>query len=137
VTVPPTTDVLLLALAVLIAFVVAARSYMAWHRLMERAEQVRLRAASLDERATRLADTFAGTRTRVSEVNGTIDHALESLSRFDESAARWSGQLAGTRLTLEDVRRRHLAAAGEALARARRVGRVVMTALRLRRSLQV
>jgi hypothetical protein len=130
----PTTDLLLLALIVLITLVVAARSYMAWGSLVARADRVRLRATALDERTTRLADTFALTRGRLAEVNASLEHGLSRLPRFDEAVDGRSLQLADVRLGLERVRTRDLAAADQALVRIRTVARVVRAAVKLQRS---
>lgn len=132
---PPTNDLLLLALFVLIALVVAARSYMAWGGLVARADRVRLRATALDERTRRLADTFALTRGRLAELNGGLEHGLDRLPRFDEAVDQRSRQLADARLALERVRTRDLAAADQTLARIRTVARVVRAAMKLQRSL--
>lgn len=132
---PPTSDVLLLALIVLVAAVVAARAYFSVRALLAASVRVRVQSEALDDAAPRAARWFVDARGSLSDVNTGIERGLSGLARLDGVTVRATEDLAERRATLEEVRTRRLVAAADMLARARTTARVVSTGLKLRRSL--
>ena len=123
------------ALIALIAFVVAARAYMAVTALRGIGQGLRAQTVALEERTPRLATSMATTRGAFAQINGRVERGLWALPRLDEALEGAAASLEERRQQLDTVREQHLVAAGHLLQRAKNVARVVMTALKLQRSI--
>lgn len=134
-TVPPTTDVLLPTLIALIAFVIAARAYMAVTALRGIGQGLRAQTVALEERTPQFVTSMTETRAALGRVSGNAERGLWALPRFDDALEGARTSLAERRQLLDTVREQHLVAAAQLLQRAKNVARVVMTALKLQRSI--
>jgi hypothetical protein len=134
-TVPPTTDVLLPSLIALIAFVIAARAYMAVTALRGIGRGLRARTVALEERTPPLITALTTTRAALAQVNGRAERGLWALPRLDATLDGAKVSLAERRQQIDTVREQQLVAADRLLRRAKNVAQVVMTALKLQRSI--
>lgn len=132
---PPTTDVLLPSLIALIAFVVAARAYMAVTALRGIGQGLRAQTVALEERTPQLITSLTTTRAALAQISGRAERGLWALPRLDYALDGARASLAERRQQIDTVREQHLVAAGQMLQRAKNVARVVMTALKLQRSI--
>lgn len=133
---PATSDLLVLALIVLVSVVVAGRAYFAWLRLSAMSTVVRYRSERL-EQAAASASPLDGARTRLAGANVAIERRLWELPRFDDRLARAGARLAVQRADLDKFRTGRLAAADDLLGQARSAWRAVKLAIKLRRSLPI
>ncbi len=132
---PPTTDVLLPSLIALIAFVIAARAYMAVTALRGIGRGLRARTVALGERTPQLITALTTTRAALAQVNGRAERGLWALPRLDATLDGAKVSLAERRQQIDTVREQQLVAADRLLRRAKNVAQVVMTALKLQRSI--
>lgn len=132
---PPTTDVLLPTLIALVAFVIAARAYMAVTALRGIGQGLRAQTIALEERTPQLVTSLTTTRAALIQVSARAERGLWALPRFDDALDGARASLAERRQQLDTVREQHLVAAAQLLQRAKNVARVVMTALKLQRSI--
>jgi hypothetical protein len=123
------------SLIALIAFVVAARAYMAVTALRGIGRGLRARTVALEERTPQLVTSLITARAALAQVNGRAERGLWALPRLDDALDGTRASLAERRQQIDTVREQHLVAADRLLRRAKNVARVVMTALKLQRSI--
>lgn len=133
---PATSDLLVLALIVLVSVVVGGRAYFASLRLSAMSAAVRARSERL-EQTVAAPSPLEGARTRLAAANVAIERRLWELPRIDERLARAGARLAVQRSNLDKFRTRQLVAADDLLGQARSAWRAVKLAIKLRRSLPI
>lgn len=133
---PATSDLLVLALIVLVSVAVAGRAYFAWLWLTEMSAVLRSRSERLEQIAV-AASPIAGARSVLTDVNVALERQLSELPRRDQRLADAGERLRTQRTELEEFRTRRLVAAEDLLGQARRAWRVVQLATNLRRSLPI
>ena len=134
---PAPSDLLVLALIVLVSVVIAGRAYFAWTKLAAAGAAARRRSEMLDERSTALDSSFTRARARIADLNVTLERQLWDLPRLDDRIAAHRRHVAAQRLRLDDLRTRRFVAAEDLLGQARAAGRAIKLAMRLRRSLPI
>jgi len=129
----PDTPFLLTVLLLLVAFIVAARTALAWDALGRLAAGARARTTALDEEPTSMPHSIHHARTRLAAANATIEHTLWALPGLDARLDALSDNLRARRAELDELRSGPLAGARSQLARARSIGRLVLRLATLRR----
>jgi len=125
---------ILAAIALLSAFIVAARAYWAWEAIGRASDEMLELGVKIEESRGSLRNSFAWFRGKLAETNAGVERSLWSLARFDESSARWEDELRARRAGIEDFRVRYVGRAGHGLRRARQTIRVVKSLIELRRT---
>ena len=131
----PDTPLLLTVLLLLVAFILAARTALAWPRLNELSADVRARTTALDERSASLPRSIAQARASLATGNATVEHALWTLPRLDARFDTLSDGLRARRAELDELRTGPMAGARSGLPRLRATGRLVLRLATLRRKL--
>jgi hypothetical protein len=131
---PADLSLMLIAVALLVAFIVTARATMAWQSLTRQSEQVRARTVALEAAGRRAPAAFASGRRRMAETNAGVERALWSLARFDERTESAARSVASQRARFDRLRERELSRAGGAAARARTAIRIIKGLAELRRA---
>ena len=134
--VPATSDLLVLALIVLVSVVVAGRAYFTWLRLSAMAADVRRRSERL-EQSGEAGSPLDRARSRLVGANVALERQLWEVRRLDDRLAGMGDRLAVHRVSLDRLRTGRLVAAEDLLGQARKAWRVVKLAMRLRRSLPI
>lgn len=130
----PAANELLLAVLVLVTFVVAARSFMAWRRLAVASSAIRLRSERLEHRTLGLAESIARLRRLTAQVDAGLERGLWAMARFDEQTERVRQNLSAHRASSERFRTRQVVAADGLLRRGRSAVRLIELTINLRRS---
>jgi hypothetical protein len=125
---------ILIALAVLAGFIVAARGYLLYGSIQRLADDVQLQQERLEAGPERLRAMSAGTRARLAETNAGLERALWGLTHFDRRADAASTALREHRQHIERVRVRYLEGSRLAMARARQTVRLLKQLQQLRRT---
>ena len=124
---------ILAAVCLLSAFIIAARTAMAWPATERAADAVLKRGVALEESQQRLRESFAGFRDKLGETNAAVEHGLWTLARFDESSLALEGALRERRVGIDDFRVRYVERADQGLRRARATLRLAKRLVELRR----
>ena len=125
---------ILAAVCLLSAFIVAARTAMAWQAIERASDAVLQRGVELEEGQQRLRESLAGFRDRLAEQNAAVEHGLWTLASFDERSLALEGALQERRAAIEDFRLRYVERADQGLRRARSTLRLLKQLLELRRT---
>lgn len=96
---------------------------------------LRAQTVALEERTPQLITSLTTTRAALAQISGKAERGLWALPRLDDALDGTRASLAERRQQIDTVREQHLVAAGQMLQRAKNVARVVMTALKLQRSI--
>jgi hypothetical protein len=131
----PDTPFLLTVLLLLVAFIVAARTALAWAALDRLAADVRARTAALDERSVDLPRSVVRARPQLAAANATIEQALWTLPRVDARLESLTTNLRAGRAQLDELRTGPLTGARSGLARVRSIGRLVLGLATVRRKM--
>lgn len=132
----PTPDILpiLIAIAALIAFVVAARTWMLWRSVAGARQDVRRLTAQLELGPERIKSSTGRFRGNLSGVNAGIERGLWSLTRFDAWSMAMEEGLRTRRQDLDLIRERYLVGARRGVDSIRRAIRVARQLMELRRT---
>lgn len=125
---------ILAAICLLSAFIVAARTAMAWRAIERASDAVLQRGVELEESQERLRQSVAGVRDRVGAANASLEHGLWTLARFDERSRALEGTLRERRVEIDDFRVRYVERADQGLRRARSAMRLIKQLVELRRT---
>lgn len=131
---PPDILPLLIAITALIAFVVAARSWMLWRSLARARHDVRQLVTQLQAGPERIRASTGRFRGNLGEVNAGVERGLWSLARFDAWSEETEGSLRSRRQDLDVIRERYLAGARRGVDNIKRTIRVVRQLMELRRT---
>jgi hypothetical protein len=125
---------LLIAISALIAFVVAARTWMLWRSMSGARQDVRRLTAELERGPARLRASAVRFRGNLSNVNTGVERGLWSLARFDAWSLELEGNLGTRRAAVDEIRERYLGGARRGVASVRRAIRVLRQLIELRRT---
>jgi hypothetical protein len=131
----PDTPLLLTVLLLLVAFIVAARTALAWAAIKGLSADLRARGAVLDDRSVNMARSLGQTRARLATANASIEHTLWTLPRVDARLDTLSTDLRARRAQLDELRTGPLTGARSAAAQARSTARLVLRLATLRRKM--
>lgn len=123
-----------IALALLIAFVAAARGYLLFGAIQARADEVQLRGAALAARTAGLREGHALLQAQIAELNTELERALWAVPRFDSRADRAEAALRQRRASIERVRVRYLEGSRQGLDRLRQTVTLLKQLHQLRRT---
>ena len=131
----PDTPLLLTVVVLLVAFIVAARTALAWNALQQLSADVRARTATLDEQTVDLPRSVGRTRARLADASATIEQSLWTLPLLDAQAEALSDDLRARRAQLDELRTGPLAGARGGFERIRSTARLVLRLATLRRKM--
>jgi hypothetical protein len=125
---------LLIAISALIAFVVAARTWMLWRSVAGARQDVRRLTTQLEFGPERIKSSAGRFRGNLSNVNTGVERGLWSLARFDAWSVETEEGLRTRRQDLDVIRERYLGGARRGVASIRRAIRVIRQLIELRRT---
>ena len=131
----PDTPLLLTVVVLLVGFIVAARTALAWGALQRLSADVRARTATLDEQTVDLPRSVGRTRARLAAASATIEQSLWSLPLLDARLDTLSQDLRARRAQLDELRTGPLAGARGGFERIRTTARLVLRLATLRRKM--
>lgn len=126
---------MLTVLLLLLAFIVAARTALAWAVIGRLSADVRARTTALDERSVNVPRSVGEARARLAAANAAIEHTLWALPRLDARLGTLSNDLRARHVQLDELRTGPLAGAQSGLARIRSTARLVLRLATLRRKM--
>lgn len=125
---------LLIALALLSAFIVGARAFMAWEAIGRASDAVLQRGVEIEAGRDAIGDSFAAFRGKLNEASVGLEGGLWALARFDEKSRELEESLRQRRAEVEEFRVRYVGPTGRGLRRARRTLRLLKQLIELRRT---
>jgi phytoene dehydrogenase-like protein len=131
----PDTPLLLTVLVLLVAFIVAARTALAWDALQRLSADVRARTTDLDGRSVDLPRTVGRTRAQLAAASSTIEQSLRTLPLLDARMEALSHDLQARRAQLDELRTGPLAGARGGFEKIRSTVRLVLRLATLRRKM--
>jgi hypothetical protein len=131
----PDTPLLLTVVLLLVAFIVAARTALAWDALQRLSADVRARAVALDERSVDLPRSVGRARAELAAAGATTEQSLWTLPLLDARLEALSDELRARRAQLDELRTGPLAGARGGFERIRSTARLVLRLATLRRKM--
>jgi hypothetical protein len=125
---------LLIAISALIAFVVAARTWMLWRSVARTRQEVRRLTAEVTAAPARIQASATRFRGNLSEVDAAVERGLWSLARFDAWSAELEGNLRERRAELDQLRERYLSGVRRGVDNVKRTIRLLRQLNELRRT---
>ncbi|CAN5751767.1 hypothetical protein BH24CHL6_BH24CHL6_05600 [soil metagenome] len=125
---------ILVALALLSAFILAARAFMAWEAIGRASDAVLRRGVEIETSRDAIQDSFTAFRGKLNEASVGLEGGLWALARFDEKSRVLEGTLRDRRAEVEEFRVRYVGPTGRGLRRARRALRLLKQLIELRRT---